>query len=517
MLYYLKISKRTLRVRKYGIYQYQENKLSKMGNTQHPKVEITVENFGPIPEANIDLRPLSVFVGPSNTGKTYFATLVYALHGIFDGFLRIPLPNSFRSFYSMVSDSRNNLTSAFASTDEEVPEIVNKLSTKHRNFTFLDLPKGIREFAQTNIEDSEIWQNDLGTELKRCLGLHNIAGLTRRIQDQNNEMRMLINVREEKQEFWSFNITTKNTDIVIDGTINEDMILLDEHSWLSEEDGLNLDELLEISPEIFPGLKRRNLNRYYLPAARSGIMQSHQVIASSVMANASLAGLEQIEIPTLSGVIADFMQKIILYDVSKPSENDVSHLSNTIESDVIKGRIISTSSQNRYPVFLYHPSDVKEDIRLTQASSMVTELAPLVLYLRSLVQPGDTLIIEEPEAHLHPGAQADMAVILARLVRAGVRVIITTHSDWLLQEIGNLILEGLIDEKTDEQPSWLRPEEVGAWHFQKDEPVKEIAFHSRKGFSPKDYNDVAEGLYNRSVNLQQKYEKQKGESTREST
>ena len=60
---------------------------------QHPNVEIVVKNFGPIAEANIDLRPLTVFVGPSNTGKTYFATLVYALHGILDGFPRIPLLN----------------------------------------------------------------------------------------------------------------------------------------------------------------------------------------------------------------------------------------------------------------------------------------------------------------------------------------------------------------------------------------------------------------------------------------
>ena len=490
--------------------------MSNMGNTQHPKVEIAVENFGPIAEANIDLRPLTVFVGPSNTGKTYFATLVYALHGIFNGFLRIPLPNTARSVYSILSESCKNLEASIASTDDELLKIVNKLSNKHRQFKFLDLPKGIRKWAQTTIKDSEIWQNDLGNELKRCLGFHSITGLIRRIQDENSEMRVLIDVSEEKQEFWSLNITTTDTDIVVDGTINENMILLDENSWLSIEDGLNFDELLEVSPEIFPGLKRNNTNRYYLPAARSGIMQSHQVIASSVMANASLAGLEQIKIPTLSGVIVDFMQKIILYRESKSSENKVSHLSNTLESDVIKGQIISESSQSSYPVFLYHPFDIKEDIRLTQASSMVTELAPLVLYLRGYVQPGDTLIIEEPEAHLHPGTQADMAVILARLVRAGVKVIITTHSDWLLQEIGNLILEGLIDEKTDEQPGWLLPEEVGAWHFQKDEPVKEIAFHPRKGFSPKDYQDVAEGLYNRSVNLQQKYEKQKGESRRES-
>ena len=57
---------------------------------QHPKVEIAVENFGPIvPKRTLILRPLTVFVGPSNTGKTYFATLVYALHGVFPGFAMI--------------------------------------------------------------------------------------------------------------------------------------------------------------------------------------------------------------------------------------------------------------------------------------------------------------------------------------------------------------------------------------------------------------------------------------------
>ena len=51
-----------------------------------PKVEISVRNFGPIAEADLDLRPLTVFVGPSNTGKTYLSVLIYALHRIFEDF-----------------------------------------------------------------------------------------------------------------------------------------------------------------------------------------------------------------------------------------------------------------------------------------------------------------------------------------------------------------------------------------------------------------------------------------------
>ncbi len=48
-------------------------------------LEVEVSNFGPIVEAKIDLRPLTVFVGPSNTGKSYLAKLIYALHRFFSG------------------------------------------------------------------------------------------------------------------------------------------------------------------------------------------------------------------------------------------------------------------------------------------------------------------------------------------------------------------------------------------------------------------------------------------------
>ena len=48
----------------------------------HP-LELEATNFGPIVEGRIELRPLTVFVGPSNTGKSYLAILIYALHRFF--------------------------------------------------------------------------------------------------------------------------------------------------------------------------------------------------------------------------------------------------------------------------------------------------------------------------------------------------------------------------------------------------------------------------------------------------
>ena len=185
---------------------------------------------------------------------------------------------------------------------------------------------------------------------------------------------------------------------------------------------------------------------------------------------------------------------------------------------MLAGQILLKPSPSGYPDFYYRPQGIEEDIRLSQASSMVSELAPLVLFLRSGIKPGDTLIIEEPEAHLHPGAQADMAVILARLVRAGVRVVVTTHSDWLLQEIGNLIRVGelkKVGEDVRDLSDSLQKEQVGVWRFQKDGKVEEIAYDHIEGVEPMEYMDVAEDLYNRSARLQNRLEEAKGDSKRE--
>ena len=57
-------------------------------NKQNAKIHtyrLEVSNFGPIVEANVEMRPLTVFVGPSNTGKSYLAILLYVLHRALQG------------------------------------------------------------------------------------------------------------------------------------------------------------------------------------------------------------------------------------------------------------------------------------------------------------------------------------------------------------------------------------------------------------------------------------------------
>lgn len=58
------------------------------------------------------------------------------------------------------------------------------------------------------------------------------------------------------------------------------------------------------------------------------------------------------------------------------------------------------------------------------------------------VHKGGILIVENPEAHLHAKAQSNMGYFLARMAAAGVRVIIETHSEHIVNGIRRMIVEG---------------------------------------------------------------------------
>ncbi len=527
-------------------------------NVAFPDVRISVHNFGPIANGTVDLRPLTVFVGPSNTGKTYFAILVYALHRILNGFPRLPVKNTHRGFLwaglpYVKSSARSDEVS-----DEDLQDVLGKLQIDGRPFSFSDLPTTIRDLVEANIKNPGLLGTDLLTELHRCFDLESVSNMVR-VTDQSNEMTVSLGIREGGKDLWNFRLGVLNsdTDVATDGQI-EDMNLFPEgwpgtvsrsseilsrirhlvsekeedHGYYRDSWYLSGHRMGRLIEEIIHEAASSGADTHYLPAARSGIMQSHRVIASSLVARSARAGLEQLPVvPTFSGVMADFLQRLILYDEGSrsrfvpqiPTWGDtsgvnMSDLADALERETLAGEIrTSKSPMGGYPEFVYRPQETEEDIRLSRASSMVSELAPVVLFLRGVVGIGDTLIIEEPEAHLHPAAQTQMAVTLARLVRAGVRIVVTTHSDWLLKEIGNLMREGELGDEPDvnksnaSPPSSLQSSDVGIWLFSRagtsgGSTVEEIPFDRIEGVEPRDYEDVAEALYNRAADLQNRLE-----------
>ena len=91
---------------------------------------------------------------------------------------------------------------------------------------------------------------------------------------------------------------------------------------------------------------------------------------------------------------------------------------------------------------LYFTPKINKRIRLTmdESSSSVRSLLDIGFYLRHVAEPNDLLMVDEPELNLHPENQRRMARLFARLVNCGIKVFMTTHSDYIVKELNTLIM-----------------------------------------------------------------------------
>ncbi|MFW2724676.1 AAA family ATPase, partial [Acinetobacter baumannii] len=77
---------------------------------------------------------------------------------------------------------------------------------------------------------------------------------------------------------------------------------------------------------------------------------------------------------------------------------------------------------------------------LGEASSAVRSLMIIWFWLNHVAKPNSLLMIDEPELNLHPENQRKLAKFVAALVSAGVRVFMTTHSDYIIRELNTLVM-----------------------------------------------------------------------------
>ena len=113
-----------------------------------------------------------------------------------------------------------------------------------------------------------------------------------------------------------------------------------------------------------------------------------------------------------------------------------------------------------------------QSMELHMTSSTVKSLFGLWFYLENQAQPGDLLMIDEPELNIHPANQRHIARLLARLVNAGLRVVISTHSDYIVREFNSLLMlsqdNGELRDRHDySEDEVLNVEQVSACLFDK--------------------------------------------------
>ena len=507
--------------------------------TEEESLQLSVSNFGPIAKAEIDLRPLTVFVGPSNTGKSYLAMLVYTLHKHFNDYIRL---DSFGSGkMANILEGGIKEKRPFDDTNS-IKQLIDWWAQVHDestlNNTAVQLPDFVASrlrFFFTNVSNFSIglFGAAIVEEAKRNFGIEDAIRLIR--HNSSNDAEITLGITP-----FQYKLRLRNRLIESEFPISEEaplyMNLLDDQiqnlqRWLPPVQILNHpefrvnDDLIQEALSFFMGgvfslvmdnaVSPLNNAAYYLPADRTGVMHSHQVVVASLIGRAPHAGLQDdIPLPTLSGVFADFLKQLVTIPVRKQQDKK-GDLAANLEQQILKGKVYVKDSKAGYPIFSYQPQGWTEDLPLMNTSSMVSELAPVILYLRHIVRPGDVLIIEEPESHLHPKMQAEFIRQLAAVVQSGIRVMLTTHSEWVLDELANLVYLSDLPKGRRKGITGadfaLNPEQVGVWLFDpkqrpKGSVVKEIPFDLEYGGFRSGFDDVAIDTHNRFAEISNRIE-----------
>lgn len=130
-------------------------------------------------------------------------------------------------------------------------------------------------------------------------------------------------------------------------------------------------------------------------------------------------------------------------------------------------------------VFLQFESG--EKIPVSAAASSVKELMPFLLMLQNgKIRQYNSLLFEEPEAHVHPKKQFLVMDMLTRCCNKGMLIQMTTHSDYLLGRMNQLLVLGKIREKSMEafenfckehqfnKNLYLHTEQLGGYYFKRE-------------------------------------------------
>lgn len=121
----------------------------------------------------------------------------------------------------------------------------------------------------------------------------------------------------------------------------------------------------------------------------------------------------------------------------KKTRSEYYEFAETLEAELLHGKVqISSDGEIQF-----RPTKSPRTILPIQmTASIIKTLSSLVVYLKHIAKLNDLIIIDEPEINLHPDNQILLARLLARLANAGFRLLVSTHSDYIIREFNNLVM-----------------------------------------------------------------------------
>lgn len=434
-------------------------------------MKILIENFGPVERFEFDTdKSMHLIVGDNNVGKSYSLTAYYfAIKAL------LSFQNERRNYYFY----------------DAVEEVDDALEAKEQTYY-----SRFKEKKTSDLLITDIVQDVAASFVKDMLA----DKFTQLVKSSFYEFESIAN-QFSGSEVSRITFTMRGLTIVLEGGIEEFKVcevdfgcpillrtVTQNRAPLYNGATLVIYRKASHSPDhVLAEIKREIVKRVsrsiitqtskivdinYLPASRSGLYQALSafgLIVAELSKSRSLI-TSKIELPGISGQLSDYFIKLTSIVESKaevlvPFEE----IAAKIEGTVLKGKIEYDYEKKK---LYYTPDNTSLRLDLSATSSMVSEIGPVVTYIRHILTEGmgglkslrsrsgrflsptslallrkspdrkQILIIEEPEAHLHPLNQIKMTELYAELTKIGVIVVMTSHSNYVFNKVSNLVMSG---------------------------------------------------------------------------
>lgn len=373
-------------------------------------MKIKVENLGALRQAEFELGDMTIICGGNNTGKTYATYALFGFLSFWREAFSITVHDKFVS--QLLSEGTTSINiQEYVKIASSILEQGSDAFTKQLPVVFASAEKNFTDSKfQVSISPEDIQTN---APFERHIGAAKADLFSISKAENKSEVVITLLVEKHKLRIPSDNIKRTISDAIKDIIFGH----LFPHPFIASAE--------RTGAAIF----RKELN-----FARNRLLEQ-------MGADKNLNPLD-----LLFKVYADYALPVktnveftrTLEEMAKQESFIAKNHASVLASftDIIGGDYTVTKNDELY----YVPKGKKIRLTMDESSSAVRSLLDIGFYLRHVARPGDLLMVDEPELNLHPENQRRVARLFSRLIKLGIKVFITTHSDYIIKELNTLIM-----------------------------------------------------------------------------
>ncbi|MCA9981033.1 MAG: AAA family ATPase [Anaerolineales bacterium] len=374
-------------------------------------MRVQIKNLGILKQAELSLGDFTIICGSNNTGKTYATYALFGFLSFWHDAYNIPIPT--QDIETLLTDGVVQLSlSEYA---HRAPEIIAESCVVYTKQLSTVFASGKEKFQETEFQITVEQQP-----------LNLTQTYEQRIGSANAERFAII--KSAKSDQLVVSLLGEREPVRIPREIIAQFI----------SDALKTVLFSQIVPRPFIASAERTgaaIFRKELNFTRNRVLEEMSQTEKSINPiELLLKSYQDYALPVKANVEFTRDLESIAQQSSFIREEQPTLLSDF--ADIIGGEYTVTRQDELY----YVPRGKRVKLTMDESSSGVRSLLDIGFYLKHVAQRGDLLMIDEPELNLHPENQRRLARLLASLVNLGVKVFITTHSDYLIKELNTLIM-----------------------------------------------------------------------------